>query len=295
MAGARVSILALAVLWAAAAPARATEDPVKAWTLRLGTPARAAGVQEALEATASGEGDAVALARALAASRGVEAVNGLVALLRRRDEDVRLQALRGVAQIGLRLDRLAEALQAIVTDHDRSKQERWSAVGALGKVGDGRDMDTLLALTADRNEGRELRSAAFRAMSTITGMHIPYVHARWSYWWRQKRELGARRVQKAIAALQEDPGDAAAFSHEATLAVFGWVDVEDLVPALRAWLHGAKTRLSVPACRLVEELRLADLAPDVAQASRDLLHEELRTAAQATLRRLGVAEGGEAR
>ncbi len=282
----------IAVLGAllAAGSAQASDDPVRLWATKLGAPATASAVDTALDDTAAGEGDAVALARALAASRGVEAARGLGTLLKRRDAKVRIEAMLGLARVGLRSSGLAERLHKRLADAHISKRERWAAVVALGAVGDGRDMEVLLGFASRDTEDRELRAGAFRALAAITKVRIPFVHARWTYWWRKYETRGADRVKKAIEALEAAPGAPDAIAHEAALAAYGWADLATLSEALARWLGGSAKGLEAVACRLASYHRLADLAPAiVALGNGRGVKTALRDASAKAAKRLGVA------
>ena len=229
-----------------------------------------------------------AVVGAVAPAKGVEAARALLERVDDRDPGVRLEALRAVARLGLRTDALADALQEILADPRRQRVERLAALEALGAVGDGRDMASLLAITGSDAEPPETRAEAFRAMGAITGLRLPFTHARWSYWWRQKAAPEAVRMATALAGLQEDPRGAEVASLEAAIGSGGWADVVGVRTALDRWLRGSDRRLIPIACRLAAQLRLADLEPALLAASRGLQPEDIRIALAAAMGALGV-------
>lgn len=272
-------------------PAVATVEPAPAaWSVELGTPARADAVRQALEEAEGDKDRGVTLVRALVASRGVQAAHGLGRLLRERAPEVRIEALLGLARVGLRSDALAEAVHSRLTDRFAPARERWAAVVALGAVGDGHDVPGLLALASPDNEERDVRAAAFRALGAISRTRLPPVHARWAYWWKKYEARAEVRVERAIAALDAAPGSSEGVAHEASLAAYGWAMPDVTTAALTRWLRSGKASLKLAACRLGTYHRLADLAPAIATAGEGrMVSEALRKASARGAKRLGVA------
>lgn len=281
-----------------AAPAAAEELSLAPATtgFDLGTPARQTAVDEALTSIGSEPERALALVKALAKSRGVEAARGLATLAEHRDAAVRTEALLAMARVGLRGEAMAEVVHERLVDGFGTKRERWAAVVALGAVGDGRDVQTLLDLASPDQEDGEIRTAAFRALAAITRTRLPYVHARWAYWWKKQNEKAEDRVLRAIEGLQRAPGAASAPTHEAILATYGWIMPDTVQAALKRWLTGRPRGLEAVACRLTAYHRFADLAPQVRRVTRGrLVEEEILKAARNAARRLGVAQETPAR
>ncbi|MDF1701149.1 MAG: hypothetical protein P1V36_08325 [Planctomycetota bacterium] len=272
-------------------PAVATVEPTPtAWSVEFGTPARAEAVGQALEEALGDKDRGLTLARALVASRGVEAARGLGRLLRERAPEVRIEALLGLARVGLRSDALAEAVHTRLADRFATPRERWAAVVALGAVGDGHDVPGLLALASPVNEDRDLRAAAFRALGAITRTRLPPVHARWAYWWKKYEVRAEARVARAIAALEAAPGSSEVVAHEAALAAYGWALPDETAAALTRWLRGGKEGLKLAACRLGTYHRVADLAEAIAAAGEGRrVGADLREASARGAKRLGVA------
>ena len=253
-------------------------------------------MEKALATIGSEPERAQALVKALAKSRGVEAARGLVELVEHRDADVRAEALLAMARVGLRSEALAEVVHERLVDGFGTKRERWAAVVALGAVGDGRDVQTLLDLASPDQEDGEIRTAAFRALAAITRTRLPYVHARWTYWWKKQNDKAEERVLRAIEGLQRAPGAAGASTHEAILATYGWIMPDTVMAALKRWLGGRPRGLEAAACRLTAYHRFADLAPQVTRVMRGrLVKEEILVAARKAARRLGVAQESPAR
>ena len=234
--------------------------------------------------------------RTLARTRSIASARALHVHLKSKDEAIRIEAMLGLARLGLRSDVTAERLHKRVMDDSTSSQERWAAVTALGAVGDGRDVGALIELASPENEDGKVRSASFRALAAITGARLPFVHARWTYWWKKHEVKAETRVRDALEALEAAPSGERALLHEATIAGHGWAVLELVEPALKRWLTTDARRLGVQACRLAAYLRLGDLTEDLVAASQARRSsDELRKAAEKAARRLGVAEEKPAR
>ncbi len=207
----------------------------------------------------------VALCAELGRAGGVAAVEGLVELHDHRSgreyEKARIAALEALAQIGLRSERahkrLAESLAG-------STSERLAAITALGRLGDGRDMRTLL--TFARDESREIKLAAFRSLKTLTGASVPFVYARWTHWWRTTKRSGMGPLYAALDALEEDPKDEEHWQkHVTTIAENGWIDLAEVEMAIEEWLAGSDALLQAAASHLAGKFRLLDYGPRIAK------------------------------
>lgn len=291
----RAAFLISALLLGAALPAHAGEDPVRRWTTALGSPATADAVSKALDDALEEPGSAVHLARALGATRGHVAILGLRELLRHREAAVRTEALLSVARLGLRSEKLGTAVRKLLKSSFVKAKERRAAILALGAAGDGRDIPALLKIASEEEKDTDARTAAFRAMRAITGATLPFVHTRWTYWWRKQDVQGRERLSKALSATVEAKTRAARLSHETSVANLGWLDLPATRKALRSWLRSAAEGLLAPSCNLAAHLRLADLKPEISGLLKGRPKATLRKAAERALKRLGVVLGAAAR
>lgn len=233
-----------------------------AYPLFLGTPVEATGAP--LDSTAA----AILQARTLGATGGEATLPTLRRLLRHRAEGVRTAALRAIARVSLRSEKLAEKVHAIVALRDGASPERLAAIAALGALGDGADMTLLLRLASQDTKSPKVRSAAFRAMGSISDCKLPFVHARWRYWWQKQSKRKRTLLEQAILALDEEPEGEAAGMYAAAVEKLAWLDMPYATAAITRWLAGTTPKLRPLACRLVGSLRLADLVPKLVSVAR---------------------------
>ncbi len=227
---------------------------------------------------------ALRLVTALRAAGGYAASDGLVALLARDDEEVKVAALEALAALGLRAEKTAIAVRRAAGSS--APLVRRTAVEALGRIGDGRDVQRLLEGLA--GDDADLRSACLRALRTLSGMRMPPSPVRWAQWW-SKAEPRARTdfewaAQEMVVAVEAD-GDLETFA--AAVARSGWVDLQATRQTAIAWMRSTQSALRVQGFRLVATLRLADLADDVRMGVRFGLDEAAWAAVDAA-RALGV-------
>ncbi len=281
-------LLASAILLSAALPAHAKDDPVRRWTAALGSPATGPTVGKALDAVLVEPASAIHLARALGLARGHAAIAGLRELLGHREATVRTEALLSVARLGLRSEKLGADVRNLLASSFVKAKERRAAVLALGAAGDGRDIPSLLKIASTDEQDADARSAAFRAMRGMTGVGLPFVHARWTHWWRKQDDQGRKRLSKALSSVVEATTVPARQSHESVVASLGWLDVTATTKALRGWIRASDDGLLAPACNLAAHLRLADLKPEIAGVLEGRPKPMLRKTAARALKRLGV-------
>jgi len=286
----RRSLLLLCVLLGGT-PAFAAEEPpvpVQAAPIRLAAPAQPDAVADALEAAHNGDSaQAVSVAQALGVAGGYAAADGLRVLVKDREAKVRVAALRAVTRVGLRSEKLAALVHGVLATSDRSKEERLAAIAAIGAIGDGGDMEILLKLASTETDVVAIRSAAFRAMAEISGAKLPYVHARWSYWWRKQSERRTALLEKAVAALDDDPEGENVDIYADVIETNAWFDLPYAEAAIARWLGADKRALRRIACRLAGTLRLADLTDRIASLARNRGRTPTATAARAALKTLG--------
>ena len=288
---------ALCLLLAAVltAPAVAAEDPVAAWVRKLGNPATAETIAVALADAKQTQDGPLLLAQALGTARGPAAAEALGTLLKRSEAGVRREALASLVRVGLRSEALAEAVYGSLRGTAREPAERHEAALALGTVGDGADMDTLLALASPEQEDTRLREQAFRAMVGITGKKLPYVHSRWTFWWGKQKASGLEQLSAALDGAEKASGTPALAAHAAVISSLGWVDAGTTRRRLETWLRGSREDLQSVACAAAAHLRLGDLARSIEALADGRGKPALRRAAQAALERLGVTAGGPGR
>ena len=287
----RFLLLLTAALCASAAPLHAKDtktNPVG--TLR--SPARASEVRAALDAAldASEQGDATLARRTaehLGAAGGHQTLDALRTLCGHREESVRVAALEAVAKVALRAEKLATVVHGIAADAERSEAEREAAITALGAIGDGGDIPLLLALCAAETQEAGLRAAAFRAMGSISGAKLPFVHARWAYWWKKQSTRKKALLEKAILTLHEDPDGDHVELYAAVVESLAWLDLPYSAKAIESWLTGVKPHLRPVAIRLAGALGLAETAPRLVRIASKRSSGALGEAARQALEALG--------
>ena len=273
-------ILGLAPAAAGDAPRQKAPD--------LGVPARLEAVQDALRNSRDASREKmVLLASALGASGGHAAATGLTQLLGDRDDAVRLEALKATSRVGLRVEGLALKVRAALSTPHASAAQKLAAIEALGHVGGGYDFTSLLALASADTPSAEIRRASFRALAALSNAKLPLVHARWSYWWKTQRKRGPTLLSGALKALEADSNSALASRQEALVASHAWLDLARVEQSLGEWLRGSRPGLQATACRLASSLRLADLAPAIANLKGGLGGAETDAAARTALQALG--------
>lgn len=276
-------VFALAL--ALAAPRASAGDAEGGTPLKLGSPASAEDVDALLgEATLLDAPTAETAAARLGIAGGSEAVRGLGLLLDHPAETVRLASMTALTTIGLRSATCARRLRQLAVDGTPAEQE--AALAALAAIGDGRDMDTFLAVAAEEDARR--RVMAFRCMKELTGAAIPFVRPRWSYYWRKFSARSAKLLPGTLDALEEAPDAPDTADLVGLVRRYAWVDAEEIGETLETWLVAPDHDLRAIACALAADLRLADLAPDVREALRYASTPALQAAARDALRRLGV-------
>ena len=287
MRAALVSLL-LVVLLPGASVWAAEARPSAVPTVRLSTPARTDEVRAALDEALQGD-DALARSTAdMLGGAGVYAtLRALRTLVRHDAEVVRIAALEAVARVALRSDKLAERVHATARDANASLSERVAAVEALAAVGDGGDMDLLLHLASRETPQVRLRAAAMRAMGKISGAKLPYVHARWSYWWKKQGTRKQGLLEKSILAINEEPEGEGVDIYAAVVESLAWLDLPYTRKALKSWLDAGKPELRAIAVRLAGTLRLADLTDDLISVAKRRRSSELAQQALASLKQLG--------
>lgn len=271
----------LALLLAVGADcAHADPDAVDAEVVRLtqdlGKPARANAVFAALEALDRDDpASALYLVAALERSGGVEATKGLDRLLRSRHARVRVAALESIARLGLRAPEILDRVRFATMDTEIDVVRATCA--ALGAIGDGRDVPTLLLLA--RSEDRQTRLAAFRGLRALSGVRIPHVYARWSWWWKTRYERAQQELPRAFEALETLAEDASPEQHYALVEREAWVLLPRVREQLRRWLTGESLQHRVFACRLAAKLKLTDLLDPIRPLVRFGFAVELKQAA----------------
>jgi HEAT repeat protein len=285
----RAAALACVLIAGASTQARADEATVRAAfeVLRAGcSPGRA---RAAIRSLAKEEPGVLAeAALRLAHAGGPAAAEGLPVLLGHTNAEVRLAALRTTAGMRLRSEPLRHGIQAALTGRSAAREERLTALEALGWVGDGRDVPALLDLCDDTDE--ETRQAAERAFLRLTGAVSPArSSARRRAWWAEVSPRAEAEVRTALDGLEGDPEGPDTSVHRQVLRAKGWMDVEQVRARLFAWLWQPDPALRLEAIRAAAALRLVDLHAPLADLARSPSRDSLAAAAREALVALGTA------
>lgn len=111
---------------------------------------------------------------------GAGAVDALAELATHDAAEVRRAALEAVARLGLRT-RAAERTSTEQAARDTDWGVRVTAARALGRVGTGASVPTLLLLLED--PVARVRAEAHAALESLSGCQMPGTPARWHTWW----------------------------------------------------------------------------------------------------------------
>jgi hypothetical protein len=186
-------------------------------------------------------------------------VIGLLSLSAHRDPGVRSSALHAVARSGIRVSEGMDRLRAALRDEER--EVVLAAYHAVGAVGDATDIAALLD-GLDAKDAR-LRSAALRALRSLTRVRLPASAAAWEYWWDEARARLPARIDGAIARLL-DGGDAPDRDEVCRLLeTSAWFDVPKVCDAVRAAIRSGDARVRTMGFRIAETARLGDVAEEV--------------------------------
>jgi hypothetical protein len=265
LAAALLATLALALARAPASAAEGTPDAAVEAELRsLERPPPAASVVRIVrrDAVARDRVTALRVVGVLWHSGGRGAAVGLGMLARHADAEVRATALRGVARLGLRIGTQLDGLREATLDREGAVRD--AALAAIGRVGDGDDVEGLLAWT--ETEDLSVRHVAFRALATLSGQRIARDPRRWRDWWADASAAGPARIEWALGEIERPDGDVG--SARAALARHGWQRLPVVLEACRGWLRSPDPRLREEGYRLAGALRMADLADEVSSAFR---------------------------
>jgi hypothetical protein len=219
---------------------------------------------------------------------GYAAARGLQSLARHRDPEVRVEALRGVAAVGLRVhEGLANVEQA---SRSRDSAERAAAIAALGRVGNGNHVPMLLV--ALRTDDKPTLQAAYRALTDLTKAKVPWQPARWEHWWAEVEKTARGRIRTALDCIEAGDCPTSTASGREVLDAYGWIEAASVEQAVKGWVRSSIPRLRIEGYRAARTLRLGDLAEEVGSAFRydrdPTAWPEGRTSATA----LGIATEG---
>ena len=227
-----------------------------------------------------------ALAVELGAVGGHAAATGVADLLKRGGRRCRLPAIRAAGRIALRSAGLANALREIA--RTGRSEERLAAILALGGVGDGRDVDLMVAFAASTRG--EARAACFQALRRITGTARPPSAARWRQYCATALERGPlllpgllNRIETASAEEDTDP-------ELRQIAAYAWTAPELVEESVTAWLRSPDLHVRGAAICLVAELRLADLARETRRIARHFQTGKFALAARRAEEVLGATK-----
>lgn len=262
-----------------------SDEAVGAVLAKIGKPARAVAVQAALSEARREGGDAeVVLAIALGRAGGSAAVDGLSELIRRGDRATRLCAIESARRVGLRSKALLSALRRSL--EKQSLAVRLAACMALGYVGDGRDVPTLLEMILEREP--RVRLAAYQSLGRLSGASKPHVPAKWEYWWKTMEKKADEKLVPALETLTEDPSISNAAELLASIKRLAWLRLEMVEKTLSGWLEHGDKGLRATAARLAGELGLTDLAPKIERRRRFAATDAQRALMDEALERLGL-------
>jgi HEAT repeat protein len=280
----------------AVAPARAADLPgdLVALISRVGTPADADSVGRLVRHKALKDPEvAMNVVGVLWHAGGPAAAKGLVKLSDHASEKVRIEALRGVAHLGLRLRESLKALRACATD--RNAEIRAAALGVLGRVGDAEDLPTLIDATED--DVVDVRQEAYRALGALSGQHMQWQSGRWESWWAGAKAEMPARLDAAVRTISEHASDKDALTDvldaRRLLAQHGWISNDDMIDVARAWLRSSDPALRIQGFDLAAALRLGDLADDVSSTFRYERDPDVWPVGLACATVLGVKTAGE--
>jgi HEAT repeat protein len=272
-----------------AAP-RAGESAYEALLDRLGEPPRADVVNLLVhDARVADPATALALAVELAQRPGYAVEPGLLVLARHGDVAVRAAALRGVAEVALRSEDAAIGVRAAI--RDGNADVRTAAFQALGRIGDASDLPLLLDALGSDDE--RTRSAALRAITTLTGINPSFTDAtRWSEWWTQACAALPQRLAAAIRTIDAGGEKADLRDARAFLSQYAWVDVERVKDAVSVWVRAVDPRHRSEGYRAAARCRLGDLAEEIGRAARDEVDPDVTATAWRSAKLLGIAPDG---
>jgi hypothetical protein len=280
-----LALLLLAALASRPAAAETPQDP-DALLAAVGTPASERAVRAALDDRRFEEpAQALRLAATLRVSGGVAAADGLRRLVASRHPEVRRAALEGLAELGLRSREVVRDVRKAADDPDATV--RLAVIGALGRVGDGRDVEGLLAGLS--SEKGEVRSASLRALRSLSGALLTASPVRWTQWWSKVEPKGRQDLEDALHAVSEaEDEDTDLEGPRNTIASLGWIDVEAVEAAARDWMRSTRPLARLEGFRAVTALRLAGLAEVVRSESRFRRSDADEWAALDAARQLGI-------
>lgn len=255
----RLSVLLPAALAAVlAAPALTAADDGAAALPRV--PPRSESALEAHARLSMAE-DATDARRAVISLRmrgGFEASEILLRAARKGTPDVRADAIEALGQIGIRTRETLSLLRDRATDELRPA-ERVAALEALGHLGGGRDVQTLLdALRAKRGS---TRTAAFQSLTRLSGERLPASPTRVAQWWARHDKQHRGYLYKALDSMPLAVKERRTRDIEVNrdiVANKGWLDLGAVELALDEWLRSHDDTLRDAAFHVIAALKLGN-------------------------------------
>lgn len=255
----------------------------------IGKPADARAVRDLVRAEEMRDPAlALSLVGALWHAGGYGAQRGLATLASHRDRSVRIEALKGVAHLGLRIAEGMETIRSATRSAD--VEERTAAFEALGRVGDAKDVPDLLAVVETCEPCPS--HAGARALAALSGERVPAGRGRWRAWWDQARKEVVPRLGPALDTVARSKDEAARAAARTLLAKHAWLVLADATEAARMWLRAADPGTRIEGYRLAAVLRQGDLAEEVTSAVKYERHPEAFDAGLASAAVLGVPTAG---
>jgi hypothetical protein len=242
-------------------------------------------VQRALAADPRG---GAALVQRVCDEGGPSAAQALALLCGHSAADVRLAALHGVSVLRLRCEALRAAVVEHLDDERIPAEERMAGVDALGWTGDARDVPLLLELA--QSADASLAATAERSFRVLTGLvGLSRDAERRATWWRDVRRSAVEELHLALDGMESEDAPTQAPTYRTLLRLRGLHDLPVLTTRLREWFQSGDQDLRAEAARVVEALRLADLAAEVLSLRRDVSSGEVFETAQRALGALGAS------
>ena len=216
---------------------------------------------------------------------GARATAAIGPYLEHDDKQVRIAALGALRTFGLRSKEVVERVRRIVR-WERGDELR-AAVASLGRIGDARDLPTLLRLLEE--EDRALQAASLASLRMLTKAKLPATPVRWRHWTNTVAARQLRALHGSLDALADVSGESASEQDRQTVARFGYHDLVLVERRLAAWLEASEPSLWLRAIHLAGDLRLADLAgPIRIVAGKRRAGPALSAAAEQTLHAFGA-------
>jgi HEAT repeat protein len=167
--------------------------------------------------------------------------DALVSLLKDGDSTIRMRAAEALGKLGDR--RSVEVLIAMLKDRSDTGPVRSAAAQALGKIGDGRGTETLKAAASDRGDTASVRRVAREALARLDDAAATQASKAGNIW-------DSPRVKAILERPEGTPIDLSVLTKEERDAIFEdakgmWADhphIKDSVEWVRELREGLSKR-----------------------------------------------------